>query len=154
QNEKADIAIIVSNALPKDIDSFGQIDGIWVTDDRNALNLASVLRVNLIQLAYVRRSSEGKDEKINILYNYLSSPEFAQRVESLVRSFKAMKDELEQEKRSITKQWAKREKHIELAIQNTSRMFGEIEAIIGNALPEIKLLELPGNGNAEEDEDY
>ena len=139
---KAEIAVIVSETLPKEVRSFTQVDGVWVTNFTLAVNLSEALRTGLIRVSQVNLSAVGKNEKMEVLYNYLSGPEFRQQVEAIVDSFKSMKEDLDQEKRAITKSWAKRERQIERVITNTASMYGDLQGIIGASLPQIKLLEL------------
>jgi hypothetical protein len=139
---KAEIAVIVTEVLPKDVSSFTQIEGVWVTNFSLAGALAEVLRTGLIQLSQAKLSAVGKGEKMEVLYNYLSSPEFRQRVEAIVEGFKSMKEDLEHEKRATIKNWAKREKQIERVITNTAIMYGDMQGIIGASIPSIKLLEI------------
>lgn len=139
---KAEIAVLVTETLPKGIESFGHIEGVWVTSSLLSIALASVLRTSLIELAQHKLSSTGKSEKMEVLYNYLSGPEFRQRIEAIVESFKSMKEDLDQEKRAMIKMWAKREKQIERIVNNTVGMYGDMQGIIGASLPQIKSLEL------------
>ena len=144
---KAEIAVIVSETLPKEVNSFTQMEGVWVSNFPLAGSLAEALRTGLIQVSQTKLSAVGKNEKMEVLYNYLSGPEFRQKVEAIVETFKSMKEDLDKEKRSITKIWAQREKQIERVIINTARMYGDMQGIIGASLPQIKLLEL----NTEDD---
>lgn len=148
---KAEIAVLVTETLPRGISSFAHIDGVWVTAIGLAGSLAAVLRDGLIQVAQSRLSAVGKGEKMEAIYNYLSGPEFRHRVEAIVESFRTMREDLEGEKRAMTKIWAKREKQIERVVSNTSRMYGDMQGIIGATLPEMKSLEL-GSGSPEENE--
>lgn len=108
-----------------------------------ASGLATALRENLVHVARAHRSLESKDEKIELLYRYLSGPEFKQRVEMIVTTFIDMKSDLDKEKRSINRLWNKREKNIEKVILNVAGMYGDMQGIIGAALPTIQTLELP-----------
>jgi hypothetical protein len=139
---KAEIAVIVSETLPGGVKAFTQREGVWVADFTLAASLAEVLRSGLTQLALAKLSAVGRGEKMDVIYNYLSGPHFRQRVEGIVEAFKSMKEDLDQEKRAITRTWAKREKQIERVINNTAGMYGDIQGIIGASLPEIKILEL------------
>ncbi len=139
---KAEIAVIVSETLPNGIKRFTQREGVWVANFRLAASLAEVLRSGLTQIALAKISAVGKSEKMDVIYNYLSGPHFQQRVEGIVEAFKLMKEDLDQEKRAITRTWAKREKQIERVITNTAGMYGDIQGIIGASLPEINMLEL------------
>lgn len=139
---KAEIAVLVTETLPKGVEGFAQVEGVWVTGYVLSISLASVLRTSLIELAQHKVSLVGKSEKMEVLYNYLSGPEFRQRIEAIVESFKSMKEDLDQEKRAMIKMWAKREKQIEKIINNTVGMYGDMEGIIGASLPQIKSLEL------------
>ena len=143
RDAKADIAVIVSEALPGGFHHFRQIDGVWVTDIPSASSLALALRVVLIKAANERRVQAGKEGKMEIVYRYLTGPEFKNRVEAIVEGFIAMKDDLEREKAATQRQWAKREKNIERVIANTVGMHGDLEGIAGASLPAIKMFELP-----------
>jgi len=140
---KADLAILASEVLPKGFHHFRQISGVWVTDILSAVSLALALRVVLVQVAREREVQAGKKEKKEIVYNYLTGPEFRNKVEAIVESFTAMKEDLEAEKRAMLKIWAKREKQIQRVITNTAGMHGDLQAIAGASLPAIKMLELP-----------
>ncbi|HEY6191193.1 MAG TPA: DUF2130 domain-containing protein [Bacteroidota bacterium] len=142
---KAEIAVIVTTVLPKELNRFGFYEGIWVADFPSVMGLATALRANLTEVTRASAALEGKNEKMELIYSYLSGTAFKQRVEAIVESFAAMKIDLDAEKRSMEKIWAKREAQIERVIRNTAGMYGELQGIIGSALPEVKMLELPGN---------
>jgi len=145
RREKAEIAVLVSSALPKDLRAgFGQLDGVWITDFALVPGVAAALRANLIDVARVRGTARGQPEKMEILYRYLMSTEFRQRVEAIVEAFKTMKDDLDRERQAAQKNWAKREKSLELILQNVSGMVGDIQAI-NPAFPKIRRLELPAS---------
>lgn len=141
----ADIAVILTRALPKDVKSFAWLEGVWVTDLAAYIGLAIALRQGLVSTAHERQSAIGKNEKIEVLYRYLSGIEFRQKIETFVEAFIGLRDELESERRAMAKIWASREKQITKAIDSAARMYGDIQGIIGQkALPEIKALQLGG----------
>jgi len=146
---KAELAVIVTEVMPKGITAFGQMDGVWITTVPLAGCVADTLRENLTQVSLARLSAVGKNEKMEAIYNYLSGPEFRQRVEGIVEAFRAMREDLEAEKRAIMRIWAKREKQIERVTTNTTGMYGDMQGIIGSTLPEIKLLELGAGDDGE-----
>lgn len=141
--QKAEIAVLVSITLPKEVQNFHFKDGIWITNTECSINLAHSLRINLMQVAATRFASVGKNEKMEVVWNYLTGTEFKQRVDAIVEAFAAMKGDLEKEKRAYQKIWAKREKQIQRVIDNTFGMHGDLEGLIGSSLPQIKLMELP-----------
>ena len=145
RDAKADLAILVSETLPKGFHHFRLISGVWVTDILSAVSLALALRVVLIQVARERETQVGKKEKMELAYNYLTGQEFRNRVEAIVESFTAMKADLEAERRAMLKIWAKREKQIERVISNAAGMHGDLQEIAGSSLPTIKILELPND---------
>jgi len=140
---KAELAVLVSMALPKEVTHFAQVEGIWVAEYGLALGVASALRTNLIQVAQVKMTVKGKHETLELLYEYLSSIEFRHRIEAMVESFQGMQEDLNKERTMMEKQWAKRDKQIELLVQNVSGMYGDMHAIVGQAFPKIRRLELP-----------
>ncbi|MBV8813569.1 MAG: DUF2130 domain-containing protein [Verrucomicrobia bacterium] len=140
---KSEFGILVSTVLPDGVDHFGVIDGLWVCDLKVWPILATTLRQQLIALTFARLSSEGRDRKMEILYRYLTGPEFRERVNAVLRTFVGMKEQLEREKRALIKQWSAREKQIETVIEGMSGMYGDLQGIIGSAsLPEIASLRL------------
>src|SRR3954471_21896165 len=138
----ADVAVLVSVCLPKGCTRFTMIDGVLVTDFACAVSLAMVLRANLLQVAQARNAATNKEEKLELLYRYLSGVEFRQRVEAVVDAFTAMRKDLDQERRAAERQWARRAKQIDAVTFNVSGMYGDLQGLMP-ALPSIRLLELP-----------
>jgi len=139
---KAEIAVIRSAALPKDIKRFGMTDGVWVTDHDSAMPLAAALRISLISVAQARLTQEDKQGKMEVLYSYLTGQEFKQRVEAIIESFDQMKRDLDAEKKAMAGIWAKREKQMEQVVGNLVGMRGDMEGIVGNVMPQIEALDL------------
>ncbi len=148
---KAEIAIIVSQTMPQDVESFDVIDGVWVCHPRTALPVAVTLRHSLLEVAAVRQASEGQQTKMEMVYQYLTGPQFRQRVQAIVEGFSTMQDDLNKEKKAIMKQWSKRETQIERVIQATVGMYGDLQGIAGRSLQEIEGLGLHAlEGDSEE----
>jgi hypothetical protein len=141
---KAEIAVIISQTLPKEIDTFGFVDGVWVADPKVALPVALSLRQSLIEVAAARQASEGQQTKMEMVYGYLTGPRFRQRVQAIVEAFSSMKEDLDREKKAITRQWAKREEQIDRVMQATVGMYGDLQGIAGRTLQEIEGLEFQG----------
>ena len=134
----AEVAVLVSEALPKDCTNFSNIGGIWVTNAQCATALAAVLRGQLVEIASARAAIAGAKQKSEVLYEYVSSTEFRHRVESIAEAFIAMQIGLQEEKRAAQRVWAKREKQLEQVLTNTGGMYGELQALI--SLPDIPAL--------------
>lgn len=143
RDANAAVAVIVSTALPEGITHFGLLDGIWVCSWPCAAGAAAALRSGLLEAAKARRALEGQHGKMEQVYQYLASPQFRNRVAGIMEAFITMKQDLDAEKRAITKQWAKREKQIEQALSGTAGMYGDFQGIIGGTLPEIEGMSLP-----------
>ncbi len=139
----ASLAVIVSEVLPPGFRHFREIKGVWVTDFQSALGLALALRMSLMEVAKARQALSGKSEKMELVYGYLTSPQFKNRVEAMIEPFLAMKMDLAKEKIVTEKNWAKREKQMERIVANIAGFHGDLEGIVGASLPSIKLLELP-----------
>jgi hypothetical protein len=146
RSAKADIAVLVSQALPKGVEAFDVIDGVWVTSPRAALPVATVLRYTLLQVSMSKAVSVGQQTKTEMVYQYLTGPRFRHRVEAIVEAFSSMQDDLDKERKVIMKQWAKRESQIESVMGATVGMYGDLQGIAGKSLQEIEGLELPALG--------
>ena len=140
---KAEIAVIVSQVLPKGVETFEMVDGIWVTHPRAALPVAAILRQSLLDIAVARQTSEGQQTKTEMIYQYLTGPRFRQRVEAIVEAFSTMQEDLDRERKAIMKQWAKREEQIMRVMGATVGMYGDLQGIADKSLQEIEGLELP-----------
>lgn len=142
QAHKGDIAVLVTETMPKGCSQFGDHDGIWVCSFQEVRALACVLRQGILQVAEVQTARQNQGEKMQVLYNYLTSTEFRQCMEGIVQTFRAMQEGLEKEKRATKRQWAEREKLIEAVVDNTACMYGSMRAIAGGAVAEIDGFEL------------
>jgi hypothetical protein len=140
---KAEIAIIISQVLPKGVEAFDLIEGVWVTHPRTAIPVAMALRQTLLEVGLVRQASEGQQTKMEMVYQYLTGPRFRQRLEAIAEGFSSMREDLEREKRAIQKQWAKRDEQIERVVQAAVGMYGDLQGIAGKTLQEIEALEFP-----------
>jgi hypothetical protein len=139
----ADIALIISHALPKQIEHFDLMDGVWVAHPRCALPVAVALRQSLIELSSSRLVQQGQQTKMEQVYQYLTGNKFRQRIEAVVEKFNDMREDLDKERKFIGRQWAKRETQIVAVIESTVGMVGDLQAIAGKAMPEIASLEMP-----------
>jgi hypothetical protein len=142
RNAEAEIAVIVSQALPTNVEAFECIDGVWVTHPRTMIPVACLLRHSLIEIEMARRTSEGQQTKAEMIYQYLSSAKFRQRLSAIVEAFTSMREDLDKEKRVITRQWAKRDEQIQRMMQATVGMHGDLQGIAGKTMQEIEGLEL------------
>jgi hypothetical protein len=138
---KAEIAIIVSSVLPEGAQPISQKDGVWICDIKLAVSIAAALRQTLESVAREKNMSVGKNEKMEILYTYLTGTEFKQRIETIVETFSAMKSSLDKEKIYFEKSWAEKEKQIQKVIKNTVGIYGDMSGIV--QLQKIEALELP-----------
>ena len=140
---KAEMALLISNALPKGVETFDQIDGVWVSEPRCMIPVAVALRQSLIELAGVRLAQEGQETKMELVYQYLTGPRFRHRIEAIVERFSDMQADLDRERKTMTRLWAKREEQIRGVVESTVGMYGDLQGIAGRALQEIEGLTVP-----------
>ncbi len=138
---KADISIIVSTVLPVGAKFFTQKDGVYITSFDCVLQVACILRKSLLDIAQTKALSVGKNEKIESLYRYITSSEFAQKIDSMLETYSKMQQTLDKEKMVLQKIWAQREKEIETLKNNTLSMHGSLSGLIDEPMAEIKSLE-------------
>ena len=139
---KAVVGVLVATNVPESIDGFGYVEGVWVVKRHLVVGLATALRQGLIRAAYEKSMQVNRTEKSEVLYAYMASGEFKHRVEAIVEAFGEMQNTLEQERRWFTTKWAKQEKQIRRVIDNTQGMYGDLQAVMGLALPRVEQLEL------------
>ncbi|MFO1290233.1 MAG: DUF2130 domain-containing protein [Nitrosomonas sp.] len=142
RNAKAELSVLISQALPKGIETFDIVDGVWVVHPRATLPVATILRHMLLQMSRAKQVSEGQQTKTELMYQYLTGPRFRQRVEAIVEAFTTMQADLDKERKAILKQWAKREEQITHVMEATVGLYGDLQGIAGKSLQEIEGLEL------------
>ncbi|MGB6082516.1 MAG: DUF2130 domain-containing protein [Xanthobacteraceae bacterium] len=139
---QADVALLVSNVLPKSCETFGCIDGVWVTHRRYAMPLAAALRHSLIEVTTLRQANAGQRSKMELMYQYLTGPRFRLRIEAIVDKFTDMQADLDRERKTITRLWAKREQQLNAVITSSAGLYGDLQGIAGNTMPEIEQLDV------------
>jgi hypothetical protein len=142
QDAKADIAAIVTVALPKEIESFGRQNDIWISNFKSANGLATLLRQLLIDVTRQKLVSAGQTSMRDMIYEYVTGTEFAMHIKAVVSAFAMMQEDLEKEKRAVVSIWKKREKQISTVLTNVAGMKGSIEGLAQKTLPEAKVLSL------------
>ena len=142
RNANADLAIIVSQALPKETHTFEFRDDVWVASQRCAVPVATALRESLLAVFLSRKASENQLSKQGQLYQYLTGPRFKHRVRAVLEKYSELKADLEQERRVISKQWAKREQQLHCIADSLAGMSGDLQGIAGQDMMEVEGLDL------------
>jgi hypothetical protein len=139
---KADMALIISNVLPKGVEAFDLIDNVWVSEPRFAVPLAIALRQSLIDVAGSRVAQEGQQTKMEMVYQYLTGPRFRHRIDAIVEKFTDMQADLDRERKTMMRLWAKREEQLIGVLDSTAGLYGDLQGIAGRAMPEIESLDV------------
>jgi hypothetical protein len=139
---KAEVALIVTAALPKGVETFDLIDNVWVAEPRFAIPLAIALRESLINLAGTRQTQEGQQTKTELVYQYLTGPQFRHRIDAIVERFTDMRDDLDRERKTMMRMWAKREEQLKGVLDSTAGLYGDLQGIAGRAMQEIESLDV------------
>ncbi|MCG8573986.1 MAG: DUF2130 domain-containing protein [Flavobacteriales bacterium] len=150
----ADVAVLVTETLPKGQKQFALVNGVWVCSFKEFVNLTAVLREGIMKVHAAQDANINKGDKMQMLYSYLTGNEFRHQMEAIVEGFSALKDELEKEKRLMNKRWKEREKQIEKVTLNTLHLYGSVKGIAGSSVKSIPELDMDDDENLlEEGED-
>jgi hypothetical protein len=145
----SDVAILVSQVFPKDMEKFGEKDGIWICNFSEVSSVSYLLRNGIIKIYEAQKSQENKGDKMQMLYDYLTGNEFRGQMEAIVEGFVAMKQSISKERIQMEKLWKEREKQLEKVLLSTSGLYGSVKGIAGASINDIPLLD----GGTEELED-
>jgi hypothetical protein len=137
----ADVAILVTQTFPKDMERFGEKDGIWICSFTEVASVAAIIRNSVLKVYEIQRSEENKGDKMQLLYNYLTGVEFKGQVEAIAEGFIAMKNSITRERMQMEKMWKEREKQLEKVLINTSGLYGSVKGIAGASVSDIPLLD-------------
>ncbi|SEA53268.1 hypothetical protein SAMN05660909_02335 [Chitinophaga terrae (ex Kim and Jung 2007)] len=141
RSQGMDVAILVTQTMPRDMKQFGEKDGVWICTFAEVKALAYVLRDGMIKISMKLRSQENKGDKMHMLYEYLTSGEFAEQWKAVREGFMAMKLSIQRERDAMEKLWKAREKQLEKVLLNTAHIKGSIDGIAGNDSVDLQLLE-------------
>ena len=137
---RAELAVIVSQAMPSDVQHFNEVDGVWISSLGCTLPVATALRGTLLQLAGQRRNADGQQTKSALVYTYLTGPQFRGRIEAIAERWSEMQKDLADEKKATMKRWSKRESQLHTLIESTAGIYGDLQGIAGRDLAEIQAL--------------
>ena len=143
RERNADIGVLVTEAMPDDMDRVGQRDGVWICSFAEFKGLCVVLRESIIHLSQAIATQENKGDKMGMLYDFLTGNEFRLQIEAIVEGFTQLQIDLDAEKRAMQGIWKKREKQIDKVLLNTNHMYQSVRGIAGSAIQPVAQLELP-----------
>ncbi|MDZ4071178.1 MAG: DUF2130 domain-containing protein [Sediminibacterium sp.] len=141
RNLGADVAVIVTQTLPKDMDRFGEKDGVYICTFNEVRSVALLLRNALLKIADAKKSQENKGDKMVMLYDYLIGSEFSEQWKAIREGFMTMKLSIQKERDAMEKLWKAREKQLEKVLLNAAHIKGSIEGIAGADAVNLNLLE-------------
>jgi hypothetical protein len=134
----AELAVLVTAAMPKDVrEPFVRQSDVWITSFPAARPLAEALRATLVEMHKLRQANLGRSEKMALVYEYITSPQFAQRVKAVVDGFRAMREELESERAAMTRIWKKREMQLARMMSGILGVVGDLQGIGEESFPQL-----------------
>jgi len=150
RNDKANISAILSETLPEEIKAgIGVREGVWVAGPKYTVPLAMLLRKALLDRAHQKTISQYQQTKAEVLYEYITSHEFANQVEAMVTTYNDMREQIARERTAFEKSWKQREAQVNRLLSSVSGIYGSMQGIAGPSLPTISTLELPDGSDVE-----
>ncbi len=141
RSQGADVAVLVTQTMPKEMDRFGEKDGVWICSFHEVKSLTYVLRDAILKVYNISRSQDNKGDKMQLLYHYLTSGEFAEQWSAIREGFRSMKMSIQKEREAMEKLWKAREKQLEKVLLNAAHIKGSIEGIAGSDSVDLQLLD-------------
>ncbi|HEX5024336.1 MAG TPA: DUF2130 domain-containing protein [Agriterribacter sp.] len=141
RTQGADVAVIVTQNMPKDMEQFGEKNGVWICNFAEASPLAHILREGIIKIYNASKSQENRGDKMHLLYDYLTGQEFAEQWKAIREGFLSMRMSIQKERDAMEKLWKAREKHLEKVLLNAAHIRGSIDGIAGQDSIDLNLLE-------------
>lgn len=141
RSSKADVAVLVTRRYPKEMDKFGEKDGVWICSFAEAKAVAAVLRDGILKVYQAQKNQENKGDKMQLIYEYVTGNEFKEQLKAIVEGFKAMKESINNERIQMEKLWKAREKHLDKILLNTTHIRGSLDGISGLENVDLNLLD-------------
>jgi hypothetical protein len=143
QDRGADVGVLVTETMPPDMERMGSREGVWICSFEEFKGLCTVVREFIVRMSSADLARVNRDDKMGMLYDFLTSNEFRLQVEAIVEGFTQLQQDMESEKRSMNAIWKRREKQIQKVVKNTVNMYSSVKGIAGSAVQHVPLLELP-----------
>jgi hypothetical protein len=137
----ADVAVLVTQAFPKDMSRFGEKEGVWICNFNEVTGVSHLLRMGIMRVHESHKAQENKGDKMQMLYDYLTGVEFRGQVEAIAEGFLSMKKGILRERMQMEKLWKEREKQLEKVLINTTGLYGSVKGIAGASLGDIPALD-------------
>src|SRR6202011_1831760 len=141
RQQGAQVAILVTRVMPKEMKCFGEKNGIWICNFSEVKALTEALRDGVIRIFQASRNQQNKGDKMQLLYDYLTSTEFSEQWKAIREGFLSMKQSIQKERDTMEKLWKSREKQLEKVLLNAAHFRGSIEGIAGKDTIDVNLLE-------------
>jgi hypothetical protein len=138
---KADVLVLVTEAMPDGIEGYEFVDGVWVCSFWHVRSLSMVLRHGVLDVHFRFQVHQGKETKAEMLYNFLTGPEFKNQFEAILDGFKSIQDGYSKEKLQMFKIWKEREKQLDRILMNAAEFYGSVKGIAGSSMPDVRMLE-------------
>lgn len=140
---QANLPVIVTTALPKSVQTgFAFFNGVWVTEPQYVQPLSEILRKNLIDIAREKHNSIDRGTKADTIYTYLTSDAFVQQIQSIIEVHQNIQTQIQKERSAFEKIWKEREAQAERILVSTAGIYGSIQGVAGQSLPQVKGLDL------------
>ena len=149
RSQGAEVAVIVTQALPKDFDRFGEKEGVWICSFAEVKPVVQMLRNGIIKLSTALKSQDNKGDKMHLLYDYLTSREFAEQWQAIREGFMSMRNSIQKERDAMERLWKAREKQLDKVVLSAAHVRGSIEGISGTDV-DLNLIEDTDDGEGEE----
>ncbi len=141
RSQGADIAVIVTQTFPKDMDRFGEKDGVYLCSFQEVKSVALLLRNAILKIYDTKKNQVNKGDKMSLLYDYLTGNEFGEQWKAVGEGFRQMRQSIQRERDAMEKLWKSREKQLEKVLLNAMHIKGSIEGIAGADAINLNLLE-------------
>jgi hypothetical protein len=133
----AALCVIATTTMPKGLEVFGHLDGVYVVEFRHVLPLAQILRRVLIEIAAIRATTKQGAAATEKLLAYITGQQFRNRMVSVMEACVALQNDLDADKRATARRWARSQHHIDAVIQSMGGLFGDLQVLLGDSLPEL-----------------
>ncbi len=122
--------VLVSKAFPRSKRDLFVQDGVVVVHPNHVLHVAHMIRTMVVGIFQADLSAEGRMQKTQELFRYLTSERFRQAFGSISDSVRSLKEQLEDERESHRRTWGKRERAYNEIKEATDTIDADIRGVI------------------------
>lgn len=125
----ADTMVIVTTTMPDGLETFGELDGVFVCRYHETAVVSTLLRHAILRVSGERTRELHMQTIQERVLEYVSGPEFSMVMQGVMEAYELFEDDLRKEEQYMKTRWRKRRGYLRNVIESVTSMLGRLEQL-------------------------